>query len=263
MSGCHLVPPLPTEHGATSVLVVGLLTPVSLAIAAGVNWTISVLGSYLLFVTLAVGTMLYRAAVRRYRLADGPRKRYYATYGAVEGTVVVLAIAGLVALQGPEWGVALVALPGVVAELRYRGQGSSVPLLDVVMGVLGLSVLVPAGALIVGIEARSAVASLFVLFAAYHVLATYRVKTVMKRSRERSDTSTTRWLMPFVVVLLVVVAGWSLDVLGVAAPILFLVSTVRTGKLAAASESPSTKRLGRSEAFLSLLFVLGAPWLLP
>lgn len=263
MCSRYIPPPSPTEHGATSVLIVGLLTPVSLAIAAGVNWTSSMLGSYLLFVTLAVGTMFFRAAVRRYRLANGARKRHFATYGVVEGTVIVLAIAGLVAWQGPEWGVTLMAVPGVLAELRYREQGSSAPLLDVVMGVLGLSVLVPVGALVVGIEARSNVASLFVLFAAYHGLATYRVKTVMNRSRGRSSPPATRILVVFVIVLIAIVTGWGLGVFGVAMPILFLVSTIRTGQLVLVLESADTKRLGRSETLLSLLFVIVVPWFLP
>ncbi|MDR5656449.1 hypothetical protein RH831_04545 [Halodesulfurarchaeum sp. HSR-GB] len=258
-----LRPPLPPEHGARSLLIVGLLTPVSVGLGAGVSWTSTVLVSVLLFWLLTVGAMLFREAVRRHGAAAGHEKRRYAVIGAVEALLVSLAIGGLVVLQGPIWALGVLAVPAVLVELRYRGQGGAGRLRGVAAGVLGLSVIAPAGAHLLGITNPGLLGVLYALFAGYHLLATYRVRLVVTRTRAESEISTGRWLLVPVGAVVAVLGGWSIGLIGPAGPVLFGLSTARTVHLAITSDSPPMKRLGQTEALLSTLFVLGGPWLLP
>ncbi|WP_148661825.1 hypothetical protein [Halodesulfurarchaeum formicicum] len=259
----ELRPPLPPEHGARSLLIVGLLTPMSVALGAGVSPTGTVLVSVLLFWVLAVGAMLFREAVRRHGAAAGHEKRRYAVVGAVEALLVSLAIGGLGVLQGPIWALGVLAVPAVLLELRYRGQGGAGRLRGVAAGVLGLSVVAPAGVHLLGVTDPALLGMLYALFAGYHLLATYRVKLVVTRRQTEPSLATARWLLVPVGALLSVLGGWSVGLIGPAGPALFGLSTARTVQLAMSSDTPAMKRLGKTEALLSVLFVLGGPWLLP
>jgi hypothetical protein len=242
---------------------VGLLTPVSVGFGSKLEVARIVPLSFLPFVALVIASLLFREAIRRYTSVRGTEKRRYARFAAVEAGVVLLATLGLVHLQGRMWALAILAVPAVVTELRYRRQGGSVPIWHVISGVLGLSLIVPLGLFTVGVTDRSALTIVFSLFVAYHVLAIVRVKMVMNRPPEQSGRSPGHWLLVPVMVLVATIAVWAWGVVGPSVPLLFLVSTMRTAHLASVTDLPSTKRLGRTEALLSILFVLGGPWFLP
>jgi hypothetical protein len=262
MNRSRYLPPLPVEHGARSLLVVALLLPVSVAFGPEGSWTGTSVLSYLLFAIVAVGTMLLREAMRRYGLTSGTARHRILKFAVAESLVVVAAIGGLVALRGMAWVSAVGVFPAVAFELRFREQGRAGSFLDVAAGVLGLSLLVPVGASLLGVGSPVALSSLFLLFAGFHLLAIHRVMTAMKRARQSNQSATSGILAP-VIALAAVVVGWQIGWVGLAGPVLFTISTVRTVQLLTAAALPPTKRIGQTEAVLSALFVLGGAWLLP
>jgi hypothetical protein len=261
-NGRRWLPPIPVEHGARSMLAIALLTPVSVALGGSVPDADAVIG-YLAFAVFGVTALLFREAVRR-SLDSPPAHRSRYTAFAVAEAVVLLASTGALAwLDGPTWGLLVLAIPGVLADIRIRRRGWPVPLGGVLVGVVSLSLVVPAGAILLGVGSLQSTLALFALFVAFHLASVLRVKTALGRDGDGGRRTLVLDVAFHAGLLTVAVAGWQTGVVGAGAPVLFLVASARAAWLVGRSEAPGVRALGRGERAFSLALLVVGPWLLP
>lgn len=258
MVSTRWLPPVPPEHGAKTLLLVALATPVSIGIGAETAIVASVVPIYLLFGGIAVGTMLFREASRQFLLANPVKRRRYGPIAALEAVVLVGGAGGLVLLEEAQWGLLLLLpLGGGIEAWLTRDQRSN-PLRKAGVGVLVIGTLVPIGLLLLGFSDPLILFAGYGLFFGYHLLAVLRVGAAVEGSRSMPAIAL---LVPIAAVALAVV-GYGFGILGIAAPVVFGLSGLRSKQLKLKDGDPSLKRLGQTEAMLSLAFVLAGPFLL-
>ena len=255
----RILPPIPTEHGAWVMLTAGVLTPLAVVVARGMPDD-GMLWAFVAFVVLAVLALLFREALRRRGIRDAPAARRRLLFFAVVEAVAILFVAVGLALQvGPVWILAAAAVPAVVLDLWVRKTGWPVPLGGELSGLCALSVVVPAGAVLLGLDSRTA-GLLWLLFLAFHVGSVIRVQSLLSATGRRGELFRRASLSYHGVALLAVTAGWYGGPLGLGAPVAFAVAGGRT-LVAGGEATPALKTVGRREGLLSTLFVVTAPWL--
>lgn len=259
MRAYRWLPPIPPEHGAKTLLLVALVTPLSMSGGPGVPVRSGTVSTYGVFAGIAAGSLLFREAIRQTRLATSPAKRRYGSIALLEAALLVAFVGGLGALEGSGW-TFLLLLPvgGALDAWRTRENGSK-PLRKAGRGVLAIGVLVPLGLRLLGFTDPAMLVAGYGLFVGYHLLAVLRVGAAVDA-----------WQSVPAIALFVPIAafglvglGYSMVGLGIGAPIVFAVSGLRSGQLELSGSAPSLKRLGQTEAILSLVFVLAGPVLLP
>lgn len=251
------LPPIPPEHGAKTILVVALLTPPSVSFGTGISLSPSNGIAYLLFAGIAGGALFFREAICQYLLVRPGETPWVGLVAVVEGTVLLILIGGLTLVKTPTWWFLGAVIPGVAIE-AFRSHGRDRKALSKAgIGVFVLALVVPVGMVLLGFTDPRTIALVFGLFVGYHILAILRVGAVVE------GVGAIRAVGLFVPIAAVVlaVAGFSLSILGLGAPIVFGLSGLRSGHLERTAGSPSFKRLGQSEALLSVVFVLSGPWL--
>ena len=250
-------PPIPPEHGAKTILAVALLTPLSVSFGTGISLTPRDCLAYLLFAGIAGGALFFREALRQYLLARPEESRWEFRVAVSEGSGILVLIFLLTMVKTPIWWLLGAVIPGVAIE-AYRSHGRDRKALSKAgFGVIMLGVVVPVGLVLLGVSDLRTIALVFGLFIGYHTLAILRVGAVIE------GVGTIRSIGLFVPIAAVIltVAGFSLGILGLGAPVVFGLSSLRSGHLELTAGSPSFKRLGQSEALLSFVFVLSGPWL--
>lgn len=290
----RFVPPLPSEHGAWVMTGAAVLTPLSVAIARSELDGTAAIGYLLLFALVVTTLLLYEAATRRGRENPDRRDRSLRRFLLAEAGAIVLLAGGLAWLAGPIWLLAVLVVPAVPLNVRLRQRGSPVPFGNELVGVLGISAIVPAGSVLLGIGSTAEILLLWALFAAFHVGSVIRVGVVLATdggivARRHVLAGIGYHAVVFVAVAIAWLAGATellagltgdavagsigdgsaaaaIDVvlgLGVAAPVVFAIGVVRSVQAASMRhESVEFKLLGRAEGILSTVFVLGAPWML-
>ena len=255
----RFLPPIPTEHGAWVMLTAGVLTPLAVVVARGMPAD-GMLGQFVAFVVLAVLALLFREALRRRGMRDAAADRRRLLLIAVVEAGVILFVAGGLAIQvGPAWILAGTAVPAVVLDVRVRKRGWPIPLGGELSGLFALSVVVPAGGLLLGLDSRTA-GLLWLLFLAFHVGSVIRVQSLLSATGRRGQLFRRASLSYHGIALLAVTAGWYGGPLGLGAPVAFAVAGGRT-LVAGGDERPALKAVGRREGLLSTVFVASAPWL--
>lgn len=258
MASHRWLPPIPPEHGAKTLLLVALATPLSIGIGAETPVASSFAPAYLLFGGIAAGTMLFREVTRQILLADSAERRRYGSIAALEAVGIIGLAGGLMALEGTGWGLLLLLPIGGAIEAWLTRDRRSKPLLKAGTGVLVIGGLVPAGLFLLDLTAPETLFLAYGLFFGYHLLAVLRVGAAVAAV---GAVPAIALLVPVLVVLLTI-GGYLTGVLGIGAPIVFCLSALRSGQLERRTERPSLKRLGQAEAMLSLAFVLAGPFLL-
>ncbi|MDZ7850529.1 MAG: hypothetical protein U5K70_06885 [Halodesulfurarchaeum sp.] len=252
------LPPIPPEHGAKTLLLVALATPVSIGIGAETAVPLGFGPAYLLFVGIAAGSMLFREATRQFFLSDPTKRRRYGLIAALEAVGILGLTGGLMALEGTGWGLLLLLPIGGAIEARLARDRRSKPLLKAGTGVLAIGALVPIGLLLLGFTDPTLVLAGYGLFFGYHLLAVLRVGAAVEAGERVPAIAL---LVPLTVVGIAVV-GYGSGFLGISSPVVFGLSALRSGQLQQRTGTPSLKRLGQTEAMLSLAFVLAGPFLL-
>lgn len=253
------LPPLPPEHGAKTILVIALATPISVRYSTELPFSIRTAQGYGLFVGFAIGVLLLREAVKRTIRADGSEKRRYAILGAIETVGSIGFVIGLALLVQIWWLLLAIVLPPVVWFARQEQQTESSPLIQAGFGVVSLGTLVPLGMILIGFTEPVRILTITGLFIGYHSMAVIRVGGLMEPQRVPD-----RLVLGSAIALVsITIAGYFLLLFGIGAVVVFFVSGFRSLILNQARQQPSLKRLGQWEAALSLVFVISGPFLLP
>lgn len=250
--------PVPPEHGAKTLVLVGLGTPVSVALGIGIPLTRETLVLYLPFCGIGVGGLLFREAIRTSLRSRPEDSRPVGRFIAVEGIGLAVLSGALVVGHHPAWGVLVLLIPVIAVEAWVSRHRQANPLLKAVIGVFVIGGLVPAGLLLLGETDPGNAGVVYVLFLGYHLLAVLRVAAGVGAL---GSVPTIALLVPTLAVLFTAF-GYLAGMFGPGTPIVFGLSALRSGQLERRAESPSLKHLGQAEAMLSLAFVLAGPFLL-
>ena len=255
----RILPPIPTEHGAWVMFTAGVLIPVAVVVARGLPAD-GRPGGFVAFVALAVLSLLFREALRRRALReDSAARRRLLLFATVEAAAILLVAVGLSLSIGAWWLLAAAAIPAVVVDVRVRRTGWPVPLGGELTGLAALSVVVPAGGVLLGLDSRTA-GLLWLLYLFFHVGSVIRVQSLLSATGPRGQLFRRASLSYHGLALLSVTAGWYGGLLGPGAPVVFAVAAGRTW-VAGGDATPALKTVGRREGLLSTLFVVSAPWL--
>ncbi|MFB6132764.1 MAG: YwiC-like family protein [Halanaeroarchaeum sp.] len=257
------LPPVPSEHGARSMLAVALLTPLSVGYGRGWDVSEHTLLAYLCFTLLAAGILFFREAVRRRLRVPSEFQRSLTAVSLVEGAVILLLVGVLVVLQGRAWIGGLLIIPGVLGDVWIRRDGYPIPMGGEMAGVLALSLAVPVGAMVLGMSFTPAGILLYGLFVGFHALGLVRVKTARNRDADWYREGIAFDMGSHGIVALIVGIAWFVGWTGIAAPLIFLAALGWAVWLVLREKALPVRTLGKRERALSLLFVLGGPWLLP
>ncbi|AUX10373.1 hypothetical protein AArcSl_2758 [Halalkaliarchaeum desulfuricum] len=241
------------------MLTAGVLTPIAVVVARGLPAD-GRLGAFAAFVVLAILALLFREALRRRGMREDPAvRRRLLVIATVEAAAILLVAGGLAIQVAPVWILATAAVPAVVLDVRVRNTGWPIPLGGELSGLAALSVVVPAGSVLLGLESRTA-GLLWLLFLAFHVGSVIRVQSLLSATGPREALFRRASLSYHGLALLAVTAGWYTGPLGLGAPVVFAVAGGRTW-VAGGDATPALKTVGRREGLLSTLFVASAPWL--
>ncbi|MFB6266738.1 MAG: YwiC-like family protein [Halodesulfurarchaeum sp.] len=257
------LPPVPSEHGARSMLAVALLTPLGVGFGRGMAVSARTLLAYLCFTLLATGVLFFREAVRRRLRVPAEFQRSLTMVALLEAVVIVLLVGVLVVLQGQTWVAGVLVLPGVLGDVWIRRRGYPIPMGGEIAGVLALSLAVPVGTIVLGMAPIPAGIPLYGLFVGFHALGLVRVKTARNRDADWYRLGVALDIGGHGIGVLLAGATWFLGWTGVASPLIFLAALGWAVWLVLREEAPPVRTLGKRERALSLLFVLGGPWLLP
>lgn len=254
--------PVPREHGAWVLALAALLTPLTVAMVRAPSW-MTHLPVFGLLVVVVLCVLFCREAFRRWHRRSGADSAL-GTVVAFESVAVLLLVTGLVVAVGWIWALGYLLVPAVVVDDAVRRHGGwPLPMGNELAGVLFLSLAVPGGALLFGIDPFRTVVPLWGMYVCYHAAGVVRVRTSMGLGRPTRRRSVTTGIGTHALLLGLVAIGWEQGLLGVAALPAFAVATLYAAWLLHEETSPAKKALGRREAVLASLFVLTAPWLVP
>lgn len=259
MTSIPWLPPIPPEHGAKTLLLVGLVTPVSIGFGSGHPLTVRSMPSYLAFAGIAAATVLFREAIRQSLLAQPAATRRYKLIALLEAIGLVALVGALMALENPRWALLLLFPIGGALEAWVTRDHRSNPLLKAGGGVIAIGLFVPLGMGLLKFTEPAMLLAGYGLFVGYYLLAVLRVGAAVEAV---GSVPALALLVPIAAIGLVGV-GYRTGGLGIGAAIVFGLSGLRSAQLQLRDLAPSLQRLGQAEAVLSLVFVLAGPVLLP
>lgn len=255
------VPPLPREHGGVVMAGAALLVPGLFVIRAIPDGGKPF--AYVTFVGLITMTALLREAMKRRHLeTDASDRRRLTKIATLEGSTVIALAVLLGLIAGPIWIVGVLLIPVVGLELHLENREYPVPYGRELAGVSGISFVIPASAILLGIDSLWAVVGLWGLFLAFHFGSVFRVVMVLS-----TDSGTETRRLRFGVfgyhsaIIVIGIGVWIAELTGVVVPLLFLTGGIRAVNVVRRAQTRSgLKSHGRIEGMLSILFVLSTPW---
>ena len=252
------MPPAPPEHGAKTILLVALVTPLTVALGTSIRVTGSALVSSLFLCGIGGFSLLFHEAVRVALDPGENGQPCVRRFLVVEGGAIAALAGGLAVTHHWVWALLILLLPGI-AVVAWFTRSRENPLRTAAIGVPVLGGVVPLGLSLLGIRDVGTLLTVFGIFVMFYELAVLRVGSAVGAF----SLDARLVMLPPVGAVLVAGGGAVASVFGVGVPLVFGLSALRSVNLSLRESAPSLKRLGRSEALLSLVFVLSGPVLLP
>ncbi|MFB6114176.1 MAG: YwiC-like family protein [Halodesulfurarchaeum sp.] len=256
--GRHSVP-IPREHGAWVLVSASLLSPLVVVMRRTLEW-IGQLPEYGLLVAIALGVLFFREAFRRWWGSASRGREALTPVVAGEALFLLLVSSGLLLLAGAEWAIASLVLPAAISDIAVRRRGGwPFPMGNEVAGVLSLSLAIPAGAVLLGLDTEWTIV-LWGLYLCFQVGGLLRVRTALRQGGQAARDAAITGVGYHLLLAIGSVIGWHLEILGPGAVVAFGIALGYTLWRASFEASPARKSLGQAEAVLSTVFVLAAPW---
>lgn len=240
---------------------VAVFTPVAVALRHGHPTIEGVLGFFII-AAIAVLVLALREAVKRRFRSPGEFQRRLTVFVVLEGTVTLGLVGALGVIAGRLWFVAILVIPAAIGDVLVRRRGYPNPLGGELAGIGSISLVVPAGAVVLSVGDTASAAILWALFVGFHVEGVLRVKAAIRSPRLDVAWPNYVSIAIHAVGVLLTGAGFVKGLVGPAAPILFAGATTWAAWQATGEAHPDVPKMGRRERLFSILFVVGAPWLL-
>lgn len=240
---------------------VAVFTPVAVALRQG-NPTIEGVLGFLIIAAIAVLVLGLREAVKRRFRSPPDFQRRLTYFAVVEGMGILVLVGALGVIAGRQWLVAVLVIPAAIGDVLVRRRGYPVPWGGELAGIVAISLVVPAGTVLLSVGDIASGVVLWALFVGFHVEGVLRVKAALRSPH--LDVAWPNYVSIAIHAIGVVLtgAGFVWGRLGPAAPILFAGATIWAAWQATGQEHPDVPKMGRRERLFSIFFVVGAPWLL-
>lgn len=255
-------PPVPREHGAWVLVTASLVSPLVIAIVRTTGWSRH-LPTFGLLVGISFGILFFREALRRW-LRPRKRPRRLAWIAVGEALSILLLVSGLIWMENVLWAVAYLVVPAVVVDVGIRRRGGwPLPMGNEIAGVLSLSLAVPAGWVLFDIGGIRTMILLWLAYVLYHGAGLVRVQMALRLEGNDRRTAVVSGVGIHVILLAIATGGWYLGYLGPGGPPIFAIAMLYTEWRSRGERTPPRASLGQSEAALSTIFVVTAPWIIP